>query len=222
MKTITALIIVICLAGASVVQAQTEKGHWLIGASTRTQGLFSMFGADPSIMNLGFSTWNEKDDSGEEDYKEKYISINMSPRFGYFVVKNLAIGLDMNLAVWKDSWGDEYETSNKISFFTAGPFVRFYIPAGKVYPFFEAGAAFGSQGQTYTSDGESDEPTKSSVKCYGGGAGVAVPLGKKVTFDTMISYNSLNTKDKEDNPDNERTIIGTFGIKFGFHIYLGK
>ena len=221
MRTITILIIALCLAGTASLQAQTEKGHWLIGASSRTQGIFNVLGSEPSIMNLGFTTWKDKDDSGEEDYQEKHISINMSPRLGYFVVKNLAVGLEMNLAVWKNSWGDEYETSNKISFFTAGPFVRYYIPAGKIYFFLEAGAAFGNQKQIFQTE-ESDDISTASAKCFGGGGGIALPLGKKVTFDTMLTYNSLNIKEKEDNPDNRHSIIGTFGIKFGFHIFLGK
>jgi hypothetical protein len=218
MRTITALIIVICLAGAASLQAQTEKGHWLIGASSRTSaGFLGLPGSEPCIMNLGFSTFNYKDDSGEEYDPEKFTSINLSPQAGYFVIDNLVVGLDMNLAFMKYSTTGEYSSDYKTNFFTAGPFVRYYIPAGKVYPFFEAGAAFGTQ-----SVGDSDDTYKSSVQCYGGGAGLAVPLGKKATFDTMLTYNSLSIKDKEDNPDNFRTILGTFGIKFGFHIFLGN
>lgn len=223
MRTITILIIALCLAGAANLQAQTEKGNWLIGASSRTSaGFLGLPGSEPCIMNLGFSNVKYKDDSGGEYDAEKYTSINLSPQFGYFVVKNLAVGLDMNVAFMKYSMTGDYESSVKTTYFTAGPFIRYYIPAGKVYPFFEAGAAFGTQSNKYTSDGESDDPSKSSVQCYGGGAGLAIPLGKKVTFDTMLTYNSLIIKDKEDNPENGRAIIGTFGIKFGFHIFLGS
>lgn len=223
MRTITALIVAFCLAGASCLQAQTEKGHWLIGASSRVSaGFLGLPGSEPCIMNLGFSTIKYKDDSGETDDPTKITSINLSPQFGYFVVKNFVVGLDMNLAYMKYSQTGEYESSVKTNFFTAGPFVRYYIPAGKVYLFLEAGAAFGNQKYTYSNSEEPDETAKASAKCYGGGGGIAVPLGKKVTFDTMLTYNSLTIKSKEDNPDNNRDITGTFGIKFGLHIFLGK
>ena len=57
---------------------------------------------------------------------------------------------------------------------------------------------------------------------FGGGIGLAAPLGEKVTFDIMAGYDSLTVKDKEDNDDNYRTVIGTLGLKIGFTILLGS
>ena len=63
---------------------------------------------------------------------------------------------------------------------------------------------------------------KESILSVVGGIGMAVPLGSKVTFDVMGGYNHLRIKDKKDNPDNYRRVYGTFGLKFGFIVFLGK
>ena len=56
---------------------------------------------------------------------------------------------------------------------------------------------------------------------FGGGIGMAAPVSDRITFDVLVGYNSLTYKDKDDNDDNDRTVIGTFGIKLGFIIFLG-
>jgi hypothetical protein len=71
------------------------------------------------------------------------------------------------------------------------------------------------------SDGEGNE-SKSGITSFGGGLGVAIPMGEKVSFDLMAGYNSFTIKDKEDNPDDERIVLGTFGIKLGITIFLGS
>jgi hypothetical protein len=228
MKKIIGSLIVLCTIGATSMRAQTEKGNFLVGISTHTNlGIMNLLeSSSPNIMSLSFSSIKYKSDSDEEDADEsttKLTSINMAPRFGYFLVKNLAIGADFQLGYMKiKDHDDEYDTDSQINstLFAAGPFIRYYIPAGKVYPFLEAGAVFGSQSDKYDY-GDGDESTsKTAVNSYGGGAGIAIPIGNKVTFDTMLGYSSTSFKDKEDNPDNGKTIIGGFDIKFGFQIYL--
>jgi hypothetical protein len=224
MKKIIGSLIVLCLIGATGTRAQTEKGNFLIGIATHTDvGIMNPAGFNPNIMSLNFSTIKYKSDSGNDDGSStKLTSINMAPRFGYFVAKNLALGADLHLGFMKVKYTEseyDYNYQDNYTLFAAGPFIRYYIPAGKIYPFFEASAVFGSQ--TEKSKGSGDEDTyKTAVNSYGGGAGIAIPIGNKVTFDTMLGYSSTSFKDKEDNQDNEKTILGGFGIKFGFQVYL--
>ena len=177
-------------------------------------------------MNLGFSSIKNKSDADgfEESDPFKMTCINLLPKVGYFVVDNLALGLDVKISLSSEKYGgdnDKYSTR----VFSAGPFVRYYIPTPKVLPFFEISGSFGAinykndySDNTYWEDTEN----KSSVMSFGGGIGLAAPLGEKVTFDIMAGYDSLTVKDKEDNDDNYRTVIGTLGLKIGFTILLGS
>jgi hypothetical protein len=60
------------------------------------------------------------------------------------------------------------------------------------------------------------------MSSFGGGAGLAVKLGEKVTFDFMAGYNSMSEKAKQNNPNDERTVQGTLGFKLGFVVLLGS
>jgi hypothetical protein len=99
--------------------------------------------------------------------------------------------------------------------------VRYYVPGSKVMPFFEVNSLFGSlnvkdEYQSYSSS------NKTGMSSIGVGAGIAVKLGDKVTFDMMAGYNSMSEKSKQDNPNDERTIQRTIGFKFGFAVLLGS
>ncbi|MFO7613287.1 MAG: outer membrane beta-barrel protein [Bacteroidales bacterium] len=222
MKKIASIIIVLCFFAQGGVNAQTEKGKLLVGVSSRTSfGIYNFTPCTPDLMSVGFSTVKYKDDNGTDEGKDKFTSLNISPRIGYFVVNNLALGLDLNLS-YLNVGDTESDYNTQITTFTAGPFVRYYIPTGKVKPFVEAGGAFGNL--VYKWDGweGEEEKMKHSLTMFNGGVGLAVPIGSRASFDTMISYNSLTIKEKEDNPENSREIIGTFGIRFGLTVSLGE
>jgi hypothetical protein len=222
MKKIVSIIIVLCLFALSGLNAQTEKGKLLVGVSSRTSlGLYNFSTCTPDLMSVGFTTVKYKDDNETGEDKDKYTSLNLSPRVGYFLVNNLVLGLDLNLSYLKMGATDS-DYKDQMTTFTAGPFVRYYIPTGKVKPFVEAGAAFGNL--VYKWDGweGGEEKTKYGLTLFNGGVGLAVPIGSRASFDTMLSYNSMTVKEKEDNPDNFREIAGTFGIRFGFTVALGK
>jgi hypothetical protein len=117
-------------------------------------------------------------------------------------------------------WGLRIQIMSAIK---AGPFLRYYIPAGKVMPFFEVNGLFGSSNYKYESSvaGNSYDDKYNQV-IIGGGAGMAVRLGDKVIFDIMAGYNYNSRKSTQNNPNNFRTITGTIGINLGFEILLGK
>jgi malic enzyme len=60
------------------------------------------------------------------------------------------------------------------------------------------------------------------MRSVGGGAGLAIMVGDKVTFDVMAGYNSLSVKAKQDNPNDSRSVQGTLGFKFGFVVLFGS
>ncbi len=216
MKKAILLITVLCVFTLSVLQAQINKGRSIIGVSTSFS--YVNFGSD--IMSLGFTSIKQKSNAAGyvEPDPEKMTTINLLPKVGYFVIDNLAVGLNVCIA----SSIEKYDQSKySTTYLGIGPFVRYYINGAKVMPFFDISTLFGSITDKSDSQGYSYSD-KTGVRSIGGGAGIAVKLGDKVSFDMMAGYNSLSGKAKQDNPDNERTVQGTIGFKFGFVILLGS
>ena len=216
MKKAILLITVLCFLALPASQAQISKNRSLLGVSTSLSYL--NFGSD--LVSVGFSNVKYKGNSA--DYVDPDVtsvtSINIQPKFGYFITNNFALGLDLSLGsstIRPQSGGKNTSTS-----FVVGPFVRYYISGSKIMPFFELNSQFGSS--SYNSDymGSSSSST-SSLRSFGGGAGLAVKVGEKVTFDMMAVYNSWSEKAKENNPNNNRIVQGTLAFKFGFAILFG-
>lgn len=223
MKRKLMLIAALGLLPVFTLFGQTEKGKVLLGLSSR----YSLSPLDESLgytdlMTLGFSTVKFKsDESGEEESDLiKFTGFNFTPKAGYFIIDNLSLGLDVNIgmASMKETY-DQNEYNETGTVLSAGPFVRYYLPLEKVLPYIEASATLGSSKLTYDS-GSDKEVNKSSLNTLMGGVGFAAPIGDIVTFDLMLGYLSMTMKDKEDNPHNERMVIGTLGFKFGVVLLL--
>ncbi len=94
------LITLICLLGFSA-QAQTEKGHWLVGATT-------------SDLTLGVT----------RDFTQ--MSFGLSPSVGYFVADNLAVGARLGFGHSFAKSPGLYSSRN--SAVAVSGFGRYYIP----------------------------------------------------------------------------------------------
>ncbi len=194
MKKASFLTIGLFVISIGFLNAQTNQGKLLLGLSS-------------DIFSLGYTTVKTKSDAGGSEDADKLFSVNLSPKVGYFVIDNLAIGLDFGVGLIANNIGTD--DSNTTAWISAGPFVRYYVPTSKVLPFLELGGALGSQG------------TNTTVK-YGGGIGLAMPLSERVMVDVLAGYHALYHKDREDNADNERAILGTLGLSIGFVVLLGS
>ncbi|MEE4177853.1 MAG: outer membrane beta-barrel protein [Bacteroides sp.] len=232
MKKLLVLVLMLGLLPVTSGFAQTTKGNTLLGVSSQFSLLPLEEGISMSgLLGIGFGNFKVKSDGGEEnDNETKLRSFNSSPRLGFFVVDNLALGADLNFSSVKmknsfDEYEYEGESENTMSLFGFGPFARFYFPTGKMFPFIEAGALFGQVKNKYKWEsnwGDGEEEEKIGVSGFNAGAGVGFPLGEKAVLDLALGYQSMAFKGKEDNPDNERTIVGTFGLKVGIVVILGK
>jgi hypothetical protein len=69
-------------------------------------------------------------------------------------------------------------------------------------------------------DGTGEGGDKNQAQQFGIGVGMGFPLGEKVSFDTLIGYQSHIIRVKENNEDNARDIIGTIGLNLGLTIFL--
>lgn len=213
MKKLIYSIVAICLLFPVMTLAQTEKGKALVGVSSRIGLPFFGVSTGPDFMSLGFGTIKFKSDNHEDSESDKITGFNLTPRVGYFFANNFVTGLDLNLSFWSEKYGDSDRSNATV--FSTGPFARLYFPTGKVKPFVEGYTYFG----IYNSD---DWDIKMSNNNFGGELGIAVPVGDKAAFDIGLVYNSNTLKDKEDNEDNYRTVVGTFGLRFSFVFLLGK
>lgn len=194
--------------------AQTEKGRFLVGAGTNV-GI-----SEPSgMMNLSFSkqkTFIDDDLSSQTNYNNVFIA----PKAGYFIVDNLAVGLDMALGWGRGTTsiiGLSSDSDLRNSLFGIGPFVRYYIPSGKVLPFAEVNTFFGNRNIEFT--GAFATESQQTFTNIGGGLGLAFLLGKRSSIDLLLNYNvdriNLESEDYIDRGN-------TLGIKIGFTMFLGK
>jgi hypothetical protein len=218
MRKIYILIGVLCLYSLSATEAQINKGRVLTGISTS----FSYINYGSDLMTLGFTSIKQKSNATGyvESPAQKLITFNLLPKVGYFVIDNLALGLDAFIAssTQKDT---EYNSKYSTTYLGVGPFVRYYISGSKVMPFFEVSSLFGTMNEKDKYESTTNT-YKTGVMAFGGGIGMAVKLSDKLTFDMLTGYNSTTAKRKTDNPNDERTVQGTFGFKFGFVVLLGS
>jgi outer membrane protein len=232
MKKLFVLVLMLGLLPVTTGFSQTSKGNILLGVSSQ----FSLLPIEEGItmsglLGIGFGNYKVKsDEGGENDYETKLRSFNTSPRIGFFIVDNFALGADLHFSRLKmKSSYDEYEyqseSENTMSLLGFGPFARFYFPTGRMYPFIEAGVLFGQVKNKYKWEstwGDDEGEEKIGVSGFNAGAGIGLSLGEKAVLDMALGYQSLTFKEKEDNPDNERAIVGTFGLKVGIVVFLGK
>ena len=217
MKTkIPILILSIIFLTNGFLSAQTGKGQFLIGQSYRidivSNGIYQS-----SSMNLAWSKHKLKSDT-DETSPFKGFSLNLNPRVGYFFANNLAVGIDFSIMNSKSRIDDNFIIFKWFQF-TTGPFIRYYVPAKTLQPYTEVNYSIGfSRDRTEVNGNENID--KYQDQTYGIGIGLGVPIGSKVTFDTLFGYYSYRYKEKEDNDNNVKNIIGTFGMKFGVTILL--
>jgi hypothetical protein len=215
MKKILLLFAAFCLlaSGALAQAPQLVKGNIMAGV---TSSLSVGGSQDSQVFGLAFGTekWGYGSDSPEAEYK--FTAYNFLPRGGYFIIDNLVAGLEIVLTGYSEKDVDDDDTW-KESTFGIGPFVRYYYPLDKVYPFAEAEALFGTCKEIYNDE----EEYKDALTMLGIYLGAALPLGDKVTIDASAGYMRASYKyDATGEYEGGTDIISGFGIKIGFSIFL--
>jgi len=176
------------VALGTTAMAQTDQGGWMFGA-----------GSDLSFMS-------SKQDNDQEDSQSDF---GLDVRAGYFVIDNLAVGLDVGFT--SSSLGDASESSVLV-----GPYVRYYLPM-KIFA--EVGYRLGSQ----KSEIDFGDPIGVQEVTYGVGAlgigvGYAAFLNDNISIEPMVQYAMATTS-----PDEGDSVSGSgFGVMVNFGIYLGN
>ncbi|MCB0631617.1 MAG: hypothetical protein R2824_21530 [Saprospiraceae bacterium] len=222
MKKLLLTTVIMLFAGVGLVMAQLDRGNVMAGISST----IDLIGNGPSLMSIGYTTIQYKEDSdgytaGDPD---KMTRINLSPRVGFFVVDNLLLGADLSYAYskTKDGADDIYASDYSETLFSVGPFVRYYVPFNRAWPFVELSGSIGSiiSKSDYRDNSIVDDSKYTNdILALGGGLGLAVPIGEKVVFDALAGYSFLQYK-YDDSEYNERMEFGTIGLKLGFTLLL--
>ncbi len=199
MKSITkVLILFMTFAIFTSVHAQTDAGKFLLGGSTN--------------LNLSASNSKVKYDGGSED-GPKYLNLSFTPAFGYFIINNLAVGMELNVSYDREKFEDEIESYTS---FSAAPFARYYIGAGKIKPFGQALIGFGLGKSKYEYEGISEDETFNFL-FFGGGLGAAFFLNDLVSMDVSLVYTSDKSKYED---DDNKYITSGISLNLGITIIL--
>lgn len=217
MKKTLLFITLLCIVAAGAF-AQTEKGNLMFNV-TSTFALRGGWGSE--LMSTGFSKTRYNNGSVTEDAYNR-TSYNLLPKAGYFIMDNLVAGIEVVLSGYTEENAD-YEGKWSELLFGVGPYVRYYYPLDKIYPFAEIEALFGRYKDKWPTSGGTTEEVKNRFSLIGGFIGAAVPLGDKVTFDILVGYlrSSFNYPAIFDGEGEDyKEITGGAGIKMGFSVYL--
>lgn len=198
-----------------LMTAQTEKGTFMISGET----------------SLGFTSTNVKyKNHGISNDGPKTTSFNISPSVGFFVIDNLAIGLDFDYktATTKQHGITYYDPSingysnieakNTETSLAIMPNATYFFSKGKARPFIEAGIGYANiQQKTESSFSTMYSKLESNNNGYvwGVGGGLAYFITNTVSFDIGLGYGEYNY-----NEEDTKVKSGAFSANIGISIFL--
>jgi len=208
MKYIKNVTILLFVAGFSFTQAQTEKGKVLIGGGTK--------------MALASDILSTK---SNQDNKENYLSqksFELNPVVAYFVVNNLALGLEIPITHQAIKYFEDYSESSLTT--SALCFLRLYFNENdpiKPYIHGGIGLGLGLRNSSYTDLIYSyNYKAKYNLVLGKISAGVSAFINEKIALDIGIGYQYIRSKRQQDNPSDYRSISNGFASSIGFSFVL--
>lgn len=177
----------------SLAEAQTVQGTFTVGGG------------------VSFSSGKDQNPYGEI----KSSTFSFRPSLGYFVVDNLAVGVNLGLTSGKQEQGG---TTFKTSEFQVGPFARYYVfTSNERFAFMaEAAVLFGSDKQEYSNGGEQ----KGSSTTFYLSPGFTYFLTDRWGLDLQLQGISFYSSDPNKDVDNDKESGVTIGAEF-FNPVLG-
>ena len=231
-------IITILFAGLLTVSlsAQTDQGTFLIGLNT---GLGYSMTSVTDIEGLGGASWDDTWDK----YSDSHFNMDLtdfdnlleSVKFGYFVVDNFAVGLDLiytstvtnrdyvddlNSLLWDD-------VKTTVSKFGLEPLVRYYFEMGSGFLFGQLSYEM-TTNKTKIELSEQDNPDDviDKVGAFTLGVGYSILVNDNISIEPLLFY----SMHKETDVDGGTTSTGDvtdrvtkrniFGLTFGLTMAL--
>ncbi|MDN3668270.1 outer membrane beta-barrel protein [Echinicola jeungdonensis] len=195
MKTLKVIIISSFVMLSSVMMAfsQTEKGKFFLGGET----------------NLNFTSMNSELKFGEftED-TGKTSTLEVSPKFGKFIVDDLVLGLEIPIAHY--AYTPPSGNKSKLTTFAIAPFGRYYFgPPNPVKPYLQGMAGYG----IIETNGGGDS---GSILLYEIAGGIGIFLNEKVALDIQLGYGSTNY----DYDGDYKEVLNGLDLGLGFTIIM--
>lgn len=206
------LLLVSSIAIFGAMNAQTEKGSWVVGGST----------------TLGFNSANTKYKyDGESTDGPKVSTFNVTPSAGYFVIDKLAIGIDLGYTsttskIEQDFLGNNYSVKSTLSTFSILPTATYYFKSdSKVLPYLGVGAGYSTSKEKFTQTGTGSNNYEDNLNGFAwkGKGGIVFLLTSSIGIDLGVSY--LGTNGKYDDDDSDMKVqTNTFGVNAGISVFL--
>ena len=199
------LLLVGALALFGAMHAQTEKGSWVVSGKT----------------GLAFNSVNTKYTVQGKDFDgPKVNNFNITPSVGYFVMDDLAIGLDLGFTSTKTTFKNETVGVNyeeKTSLFTLLPNATYYFATGSNFrPYLGAGVGYGSLTST---DFYNEKATTKGGLAWGAKGGFVYLLNSTVGLDLGVGYNDFTTKDTVEGTEIKSNASG-IGVNAGISVFF--
>ncbi|MBJ2173218.1 autotransporter outer membrane beta-barrel domain-containing protein [Aureibaculum sp. A20] len=154
------------------------------------------------------------------DNKSNSFTTNITPKAGYFIMDNLAVGLELSVATSssksKSLFGDSKRNTTVLSL---GAFGRYYLDNGL---FFEGLVGAGTK---KTSSGLEGIPelklgdNTSTILGFRTGVGYAISLGDHVALEPTINY-SWEKNLPKDAPSDYKDTLSSIFLGIGFTVFL--
>lgn len=185
------------------VTAQIEKGNWSLGVATTLSS-----SGNSSALGFGYSV-NKSD--GLSNQTETF-QFNFTPRVGYVIIKDLSLGLDINVTYFNSS-------ENTNTFIGAGPFARYYFKGNYLRPYIEVQGSYGNTSVKSESPFFGNQNFDIRYFSAGGAFGLAFPIKNIVHIDLAAAYNSRFEKIIDDDIEINNYSIG---LKLGVTVFFDK
>lgn len=199
------LLLASAIALFASVQAQTEKGSWVVSGKT----------------GIGFNSATTKYSAQGHSVDGPEVStFSVTPSVGYFVIDNLAVGVDLGFTSTKTTFKNsdlDVNYEDKQQLFSILPNATYYFAtATKARPYLGAGIGYGS---LTASDIFSGDQTTKGGFLWGVKGGLVYLLNSTVGLDLGVGYNSFTTKQTESGVE-LKTTANTLGVNGGITLFF--
>jgi len=174
------------------------------GFSAKTKGTFLASGT------FSLNSTSSKQTFEDSTLKGNTFNLTAGPKAGYFIMDNLAMGLELELGISSDD-----DTDNTTTRIGLGPFAKYYFDNGL---FGEATAVLGSSKTTSDFAGFEIE-TKSNALGFKIGGGYALFLGDHIAIEPAVFYVLQSSKPKGSFVDT-KTTLSTIALTIGFTAFF--
>ena len=187
-----------------------DQGNFIIGSTLGCSA------ANSKIVHSTNDT--EADESGP-----LALQINFSPKAGYFIIDNIALGLGLDYSHSSIKNPNEDRTNNSDLLF--GPYVRTYLPLGMkkdMALFVELNFGFGSSSDDQFI-GQNKQHINSNIFAVGIGPGFTIFSNSSIGIEALFKYNFARSQFKTEDGFIKTTTTTTanqFDISIGVQFYF--